>query len=162
LSNPKERKASTSSDTFIVPISAVKADPVLPAIIIPTIIGESSRVTAIPTNDAKNEPTPNRSNCIAPTYPIIIPIKNTINKHIPNEFTPTRTKLNGKSTHLTCFIFLGRVTTRFIISPINSINFAKSAIRCLLDLPNPSKKSITGCGFSFFNLPGFLEDKKSQ
>jgi len=45
-------KASTSSFTTIVPISAANADPDRPATIIAVIIGPNSFTIAMPTSDA--------------------------------------------------------------------------------------------------------------
>ena len=51
-SNPIVKSASTSSDIFMVPISAAYAEPDLPATMIAVIIGPSSLTMARPTKEA--------------------------------------------------------------------------------------------------------------
>jgi hypothetical protein len=50
--NPMIKRASTSSEIFMVPISAAKADPDLPATTIAVMIGPSSETIAIETREA--------------------------------------------------------------------------------------------------------------
>ena len=51
-SKPMVNRASISSETFMVPISAAKADPDLPATMMQVMIGPSSRVMERLTRDA--------------------------------------------------------------------------------------------------------------
>ena len=64
-SKPMVRSASISSDTFMVPISAAKAEPARPVAITATISGASSRTTVQPTNPGRNPSAPYLRICTA-------------------------------------------------------------------------------------------------
>ena len=82
--------ASTSSETCIVPNSAVKAAPMRAASMIPVINGPSSRVKAIATSPGTRRSVPKRCNWYPVSKAMVRPRKNETRPTSGTEPTPAR------------------------------------------------------------------------
>lgn len=100
MSKPMVFRESISSETFIVPISAAKAEPERPAMSIAVISGASSRVREMPISPAIRLSPPNFSSIMAPWYPVTKPMRKSIRNTIGIELMPDFIKWVGKSIHL--------------------------------------------------------------
>ena len=129
-SRPIVVSASTSSLTFIVPISAANAAPERPASRIAVISGPSSRSIASPTRSATKISAPNLRIGTADWKARITPSRNEISATIGSASAPTRSQIRQTSFQRIVAGCSSAYTSAAAVSPMKTTCCAQVFARC--------------------------------